>query len=40
MDIKNTSDRDLFWYVVVHMVFVGSGVVLALTDKISAQSKH
>jgi uncharacterized protein (TIGR00645 family) len=40
MDIKNTSDRDLFWYVVVHLVFVGSGVILALTDRISAQSKH
>lgn len=39
MNIKNTSDRDLYWLVVVHMVFVGSGIVLALTDKISAETK-
>jgi uncharacterized protein (TIGR00645 family) len=39
MNIKNTSDRDLYWLVVVHVVFVGSGVVLALTDKISAETK-
>ena len=39
MNIKNTSDRDLYWLVVVHLVFVGSGVVLALTDKISAETK-
>ena len=38
MNIKNTSDRDLYWLVVVHVVFVGSGVVLALTDKISAET--
>jgi uncharacterized protein (TIGR00645 family) len=39
MNIKNTSDRDLYWLVVVHVVFVGSGVILALTDKISAETK-
>ena len=39
MNIKNTSDRDLYWLVVVHLVFVGSGIVLALTDKISAETK-
>jgi uncharacterized protein (TIGR00645 family) len=35
MDLKNISDRDLAWYVGIHLVFVGSGVVLALTDRIS-----
>jgi uncharacterized protein (TIGR00645 family) len=35
MNIKNISDRDLTWYVVIHLVFVGSGVILALTDRIS-----
>ncbi len=39
MNIKNTSDRDLYWLVVVHLVFVGSGIILALTDKISAETK-
>ncbi len=39
MNIKNTSDRDLYWLVVVHVVFVGSGIILALTDKISAETK-
>ncbi|WP_460448208.1 TIGR00645 family protein [Alsobacter sp. SYSU BS001988] len=39
MNVKNTSDRDLMWYVVIHMVFVISGVFLALTDKISGEAK-
>jgi uncharacterized protein (TIGR00645 family) len=39
MNIKNTSDRDLYWLVIIHLVFVGSGVVLALTDKLSAEAK-
>ncbi|WP_293854195.1 TIGR00645 family protein [uncultured Alsobacter sp.] len=39
MNIKNTSDRDLQWLVIIHLVFVGSGVILALTDKISADTK-
>ena len=39
MDIKNISDRDLMWYVIVHMVFVVSGIILAYTDKIAASTK-
>jgi len=35
MNLKNVSDRDLMWSVVIHLVFVGSGVILALTDRIS-----
>ena len=35
MNVKNLSDRDLMWYVVLHLVFVGSGLVLALTDRVS-----
>jgi uncharacterized protein (TIGR00645 family) len=35
MDVKNTSDRELWWYVAIHLVFVVSGLVLALTDKLS-----
>jgi uncharacterized protein (TIGR00645 family) len=39
MDLKNISDRDLMWSVAIHMVFVVSGVILALTDRIS-ESGH
>ena len=37
MNIANTSDRDLTWLVAIHLVFVGSGLVLALSDRISAK---
>ena len=39
MNVKNISDRELMWYVIIHLVFVGSGIVLALTDKIAGDSK-
>ncbi len=35
MNLKNLSDRDLMWYVAIHLVFVGSSLFLALTDRIS-----
>lgn len=35
MNLQNVSDRDLTWYVAIHLTFVGSGVILALTDRIS-----
>ncbi|HEY8566163.1 MAG TPA: TIGR00645 family protein [Beijerinckiaceae bacterium] len=35
MSVKETSDRDLAWSVGIHMVFVASGVLLALTDRIA-----
>jgi uncharacterized protein (TIGR00645 family) len=35
MNLKNISDRDLMWYVAIHMVFVVSGLLLALSDRIS-----
>jgi uncharacterized protein (TIGR00645 family) len=37
MNIANTSDRDLMWLVGIHLVFVGSGLLLALSDRISAK---
>jgi uncharacterized protein (TIGR00645 family) len=37
MNVANTSDRDLMWLVVIHLVFVGSGIILALTDRIAAE---
>jgi uncharacterized protein (TIGR00645 family) len=39
MDVKTASDRDLFWYVVIHLVFVGSSVLLALSDRISGDDR-
>jgi len=33
------SDRELWWYVVIHLVFVGSSVLLALSDRISGDHK-
>jgi uncharacterized protein (TIGR00645 family) len=39
MNISKLSDRDLFWYAVIHMVFVVSGVLMAWTDRISGESK-
>jgi uncharacterized protein (TIGR00645 family) len=40
MDLKNLTDRELIWYVVIHMVFVVSGILLAWTDKLSGEAKH
>jgi uncharacterized protein (TIGR00645 family) len=34
MNVKNLSDRDLAWLVGIHVVFVTSGVFMALTDRI------
>ena len=34
MDIKNTTDRELYWYVGLHVVFVVSGLIFALTDRL------
>jgi uncharacterized protein (TIGR00645 family) len=36
MDLKETSDRDLAWSVGIHLVFVVSALLLALTDYYSA----
>jgi len=35
MNVKNVPDRELWWQVGVHLVFVISGLVLALTDRLS-----
>ena len=35
MTVATVSDRDLFWLVVIHVVFVISSVLLALSDRIS-----
>lgn len=36
MTVKSVSDRELFWLVVIHVVFVLSSVLLALSDRIAA----
>lgn len=35
MSVSTVSDRDLMWLVVIHVVFVASSVLLALSDRIS-----
>jgi uncharacterized protein (TIGR00645 family) len=39
MDIGKYSDREVMWLVVIHVVFVVSGVLLALMDKMSSSAK-
>lgn len=36
MNLKNMGDRDLAWLVGIHLVFVVSGLIMALTDRASA----
>lgn len=40
MNVGKVSDRDLFWLVVVHLVFIASSVLLALSDRIAAGTKY
>ncbi|WP_150285795.1 TIGR00645 family protein [Rhabdaerophilum calidifontis] len=40
MNLKNIPDRDLIWLVGIHVVFVLSGLALAITDKYSESGKH
>ena len=42
MNVRNTSDRELMWLVIIHCVFVGSSVLLALSDRIAGHgvSRH
>jgi len=36
MDREQFSDSDIFWKVVIHLVFIASAVVLALLDRITS----
>ena len=40
MSVNTVSDRDLFWLVTIHVVFVVSGVLLALSDRIAGAHGH
>lgn len=35
MNIKNVGERELMWLVIIHIVFVVSGLLMALTDKLT-----
>ena len=39
MNLKSISDRDLIWYVAIHMVFVLSGLIMAFSDRLSESGK-
>ena len=36
MSIQTISEREIFWLVVIHVVFVVSSVLLALSDRIAS----
>jgi uncharacterized protein (TIGR00645 family) len=38
MDLTKVTDREIFWYVVIHLTFVGSSVLLALSDRIAGEA--
>ena len=41
MDIERVSDRDIQWMIIVHLVFIISGVLLAVMDFIASKTtKH
>ena len=39
MDLSQISDREIFWMIIVHVVFILSGVLLALMDYVTSKSK-
>ncbi len=39
MDMKDVSDRDMTWSVVIHLVFVISALLLALTDRLTVHAQ-
>jgi uncharacterized protein (TIGR00645 family) len=40
MDLSQISDREIFWMIIVHVVFIFSGVLLALMDYVTSKSKE
>jgi uncharacterized protein (TIGR00645 family) len=40
MQIEKLSDRDLYWLVGIHIVFMASSVLLALSDWLQARAGH
>lgn len=39
MNVKNIADRELAWLVGIHMLFVVSGLLMALTDRYTEHAK-
>ncbi len=39
MDISNESDRQLFWLVVIHLTFVASTLLLAVSDRFGHRTR-
>jgi uncharacterized protein (TIGR00645 family) len=39
MDVEKVSEKAVMWMVIIHLVFVVSGVLLALMDRIAAGTK-
>lgn len=39
MSIQNVSEREIYWLVVIHVVFVVSSVLLALSDRIAGHER-
>ena len=39
MDISSKNDQELKWMIIIHLVFVGSGLLLALMDYIASKTQ-
>lgn len=39
MNVSEVPDREIMWMAIIHLVFIVSGVMLALMDKIAVSSK-
>ena len=39
MSLKDHTDREVKWQIIIHIVFVSSGVLLALMDYIASKTK-
>lgn len=39
MNVSNIPDREIKWMIIIHVVFIVSGVLLALMDRIAVSSK-
>ena len=39
MDITDTPEREIYWMIVIHIVFIASGLLLALMDLVASKSK-
>ncbi len=40
MNVSEVTDREVQWMIIIHLVFIVSGVMLALMDKIAVSAKY